>query len=332
MPGKKKKIPRGIPHSRPPLNRMMHLHEELLRERYPNCRKLGEVLEVSGKTIQRDLEFMRDQLGLPIEYHPQRFGYFYAEPVKSFPTLQVSEGELLAVFVARKALEQYRGTTFERSLRAAFDKLARNLDGQVSFGIEEWEEAISFRPVGSSAADLEVFEALAKSVRRSQEVEFGYAKLRGSGKERRRLQPYHLACVENQWYVMGLDLDRRGLRTFALPRVDSVQLKEARFRRPAHFSPRKLLAGSFGIMSGQGSYRIRLKFKGMASKLVPEKTWHPTQRLQTLPDGAVEMTLQLSNLPEIQRWILSWGSEVEVLEPAELAERIRREASLVAGT
>lgn len=55
---------------------------------------------------------MRDQLGLPVEYDAQIYAWRYAHPVKSFPTVQVSEGELLALLVAQKALDQYRGTPF----------------------------------------------------------------------------------------------------------------------------------------------------------------------------------------------------------------------------
>ena len=98
--------------SRPPLARMMQLHAQLQARKFPNCRKLAHELEVSAKTIQRDIEFMRYQLGLPIEYDQLHFGFVYTEPVTSFPSIQVSEGEIVALFVAQKALQQYRGTPF----------------------------------------------------------------------------------------------------------------------------------------------------------------------------------------------------------------------------
>ena len=61
--------------SRPPLARMMQLHAQLQARKFPNCRKLAHELEVSAKTIQRDIEFMRYQLGLPIEYRPAAFRF-----------------------------------------------------------------------------------------------------------------------------------------------------------------------------------------------------------------------------------------------------------------
>jgi hypothetical protein len=79
-PVSRRMIPIGAT-SRPPLERMTRVHEELKGKRFPNCKSLSAALEVSVKTIQRDIDFMRDRLGLPIDYDQRRFGYFYyAEP------------------------------------------------------------------------------------------------------------------------------------------------------------------------------------------------------------------------------------------------------------
>ena len=119
--------------SRPPLARMMQLHAQLQARKFPNCRKLAETLEVSAKTIQRDIEFMRYQLGLPIEYDQLHFGFVYTEPVTSFPSIQVSEGEIVALFIAQKALQQYRDTPFEAPLKAASQTIGHGLKAKVPF-------------------------------------------------------------------------------------------------------------------------------------------------------------------------------------------------------
>ena len=67
--------------SRPPLDRMTRVHVELKANRFPNCKKLAAALEISPKTILRDIDFMRDRLRLPIDYDQKRHGfYYYAEP------------------------------------------------------------------------------------------------------------------------------------------------------------------------------------------------------------------------------------------------------------
>src|SRR6266850_6348339 len=91
-----------MPMSRPPLERMMRIHQEIQSGSYPNASTLATELEVSTKSIGRDIEFMRDRLQLPIAYDGARFGYHYTEEVSSFPTLQITEGELFALLVAEK--------------------------------------------------------------------------------------------------------------------------------------------------------------------------------------------------------------------------------------
>src|SRR5204863_5408126 len=246
--------------SRPPLQRMMRLHAALKSHHLPNCRTIARELEVSAKTIQRDIDFMRDRLGLPIGYDPQRFGFYYTEAVTGFPSIEVSEGEITALFVAQKALAQYKGTPFERPLHSAFRKITDGLKDRVSFSWTDLEDVISFRSVGASPADLELFELVSKAVLRSVELEFEYRKLKSSDYEPRRVRPYHLGCLENQWYLFAEDLERRQLRTFALPRMRKVRLTTKGFRRPADFSIAQILSGSFGVYSSGKKQRIRIRF------------------------------------------------------------------------
>ena len=316
--------------SRPPLERMLRLHRQLQARHFPNCRKLADDLEVSTKTIQRDLDFMRDRLGLPIEYDQLRFGFFYSEPVTGFPSVEVSEGEIVALFVAQKALAQYRGTPFEKQLGAAFEKISKGLQDKVTFNWDDIDASISFRGIGTTTADLELFEIVSKAVLRSRELEFEYKKLKGDRHELRKVQPYHLGCVENQWYLFAHDLARGQLRTFALARMRKVRGSGVKFSRPADFSIGKLLSESFGVFTGTRHYRIRIRFDELAARLVCERSWHSSQKIKPLPNGEIEITLQLANLTEIERWVLGWGARARVLEPPELIDRVRRAAESVA--
>ena len=108
---------------RPAIERMLFIHKALQKGGYPNCSKLGRELEVSAKTVSRDIDFMRDRMLLPIEYEPSEHGFEYTRKVESFPTIDISEGELLALSIARKALDHYKGTPFEKPLTNAFNKL-----------------------------------------------------------------------------------------------------------------------------------------------------------------------------------------------------------------
>ena len=124
------------PRARPPLERMLRIHQAIQSGVFPNATRLAAELEVSSKSIHRDLEFMRDRLELPLEFNRQRLGYHYTEEVKAFPTLQITEGELFALIVAEKALQQYRGTSFEKPLLSAIRKMEQSLPDTISLNLD----------------------------------------------------------------------------------------------------------------------------------------------------------------------------------------------------
>jgi predicted DNA-binding transcriptional regulator YafY len=307
--------------TRPPFTRMIRLHQLLQQGRYPNCRRLAAELEVSTKTVQRDIDFMRDQMELPIEYDYAEKGFFYTQEVVQFPSLQMTESELVALFVARRALEQYRGTAFEKPLCAAFEKLTAGLTDQIGFA---WEDlSVTFHPGthGRGTADLRVFQSVSQGVWRQEELEFDYRKVSaktGQGAERRRVRGLHLGCFDNQWYLFAQDLVRGAIRTFVLGRMERVKNTGKRFKRPPGFSLDGLLAGSFGVFSAPRLEQLRLRFDSVAGRLVRERIWHRTQQLRNLPKGALELTLEVGVSPEVERWLLGWGDHVEVLAPPAL--------------
>jgi proteasome accessory factor B len=312
----------GDPSSRPPIARMLRIHGLLQRGDFPNCFTIATELEVSQKTIQRDIEFMRDRMSLPIEYDALERGYRYSRPVTSFPGVAMSEAELFALLVAQKSLEQYKGTAFEKPLRAAFKKMADTLGGEERVSFSELAEAVSFRPVGYAIQELGVFEILSRAVVGHVTVEFDYHKLRGSKPERRRIEPYHLGCMDNQWYLIGNDLVRGKVRTFALSRLSSPKLLARKFQRPADFSVRGMLEGSFSAFETPKPSRVVLRLDPFGARLAAERVWHRTQKLKPLPGGGAELTLEVGLAPDLENWILGWGSHAKVLEPQQLCERI----------
>lgn len=306
---------------------MIRIHELLTAGKYPNCSSLAREFEVSSKTIQRDVEFMRDQLALPIDYDGPRHGFFYSEAVAQFPMITVSEGELVALLVAQKAVEQYKGTSFEKPLHAAFEKLVASLGNEASVSLHELSEAVSFRSAGVPEAQIEVFELLADAVMASRAVEFEYQSLRAKKSEARRVEPYHLACISNQWYLIGNDQARGSLRTFALTRIEKARNLGTAFVRPADFSAAEMLSGSFAAFEAGKTEKVRIRFDDFAARLVGERQWHKSQKIRKLPDGGAELTMQVGVAPDLEAWILGWGGHAEVLEPASLRGKMAAEAA-----
>jgi len=316
----------GIPHARPPLERMLRIHQAIAAGKFPNATTLARQIEVATKTIHRDIEFMRDRLNLPIEFEAARKGYHYTGEVSAFPTLQITEGELFALVVAEKALQQYRGTSFEKPLLSALRKMEQALPDTISLNLGEIEQTISFRTRAEPILDLKIFEVLAKAVSRRQQLEIHYRKPGQNATEARLVDPYHLANINGEWFLFAHDHARKDIRTFAPGRIRSAAPTGKTFERTENFSLEKRLADSFGVHSGEGKFEVLIRFEPRAADYVREKKWHGSQQLRELKDGGVELKLNLSSLSEVGRWVLSWGGEAKVVRPPELAELVQAAA------
>jgi proteasome accessory factor B len=312
-------------HSRPPLERMLRIHQALQAGSYPNATSLAREIEVSTKTIQRDLEFMRDRLNLPVEFSHAHNGYHYTSEVSGFPTMQITEGEIFALVVAEKALQQYRGTSFEKPLLSAIRKMEQALPDTISLNLADIEQTISFRTRAEPILNLEIFDVLAKAVAQRQQLEIFYRKP-GQPAEKRLVDAYHLANINGEWYLFAYDHARKDLRTFVPARIQSVKPTGKTFERTQKFSLEKRLRDSFGVHSGEGKFEVLIRFAPRAADYIREKKWHPSQSLRDLKDGGAELTMKLSSLGEVERWVLSWGGEAKVLQPRELAASVREAA------
>jgi predicted DNA-binding transcriptional regulator YafY len=316
-------------HSRPPLERMLRIHQAVQSGGFPNASTLAREIEVATKTIHRDIEFMRDRLNLPVEFDSRRNGYHYTEEVSAFPTMQITEGEIFALVVAEKALQQYRGTSFEKPLLSAIKKMEQALPDTISLNLADIGQTISFRTRAEPIVDLKIFDVLARAVAQRQQLELHYRKPGQAKTEPRVIDPYHLANINGEWFLFAYDQARKDIRTFVPARIQSVKPTGKTFERSQKFSLEKRLRDSFGVHSGEGEYEVVLRFNARAADYVREKKWHESQQLRELKGGGVELKLKLSSLAEIERWILSWGGDAKVLKPRELVEAVRKSAAAI---
>ncbi len=311
--------------------RVLEIHKIVQTGKYPNCSTLATEIEVTPKTIQRDITFMRNQLDLPLEYHAINHGYYYTQPVHEFPMLHLSRNDLVALFLARHALEPVRGTKLERMLAESFSKIAEACPGEVSIQWHELDEAFSVKASGVLPADVTLFGDLLDAVMACRKVSFNYHKLTGSKPEQRTVHPYHVGQIEHGWYLVAYDPGRKGMRTFALQRITNLSVLKSKFERNPRFNARDHLGGGFGVWSYDNkenqAHEISIRFEDYAARVVAERMWHSSQAIRKLkPDGsAIEFQATLSGLEEITRWVLSWGSKAKVLEPPELKKRVREE-------
>jgi proteasome accessory factor B len=310
---------------------MLRIHQALKSVTYPNAATLAAELEVCTKSVHRDLEFMRDRLRLPLEYDPSRFGYYYTEEVTSFPATQLTEGELLALVVAEKALQQYRGTSFEKPLLSAIKKMEQSLPDTISLDLADIERTISFRTRAAPVLNLRVFNTLAKATTGRKQLELSYRKPGQLNPECRVIDPYHLANINGEWFLFAFDYLRHDIRTFVPARIVSVKQTGKTFVRAQRFSLEERLRDSFGVLSGQGSFEVVIRFNKQVADYIREKRWHDSQKLRPLRHGGVELQMRLSGLAEVERWVLGWGGNASVVKPQQLADSVRTAAKKILG-
>jgi predicted DNA-binding transcriptional regulator YafY len=265
---------------------------------------------------------MKHRLNLPIEFAGQRNGYYYANPVEQFPGLVVTEAELFALLVAHKAIAQYHGTPFQRPLETAFRKLSGQLDQSTHFSLSNLDEVLSFRPFAPEDADLEDFEIITRALRQRRGLTFLYRNLGATKAQRRHVHPYHLACIENHWYLFAFDVKRQDMRTFVLTRLRNPVITAEQFTLPRKFDPNEYLRGSLSVFKGGDDYEVVVDFDRWAADLIRGRRWHSSQELTELPGGQARLRLRLNSLEEAERWVLSWGSHATVVRPRELRERL----------
>ena len=315
--------------TRPPMARMMQIHEVVSAHRFPNCTSLARELGVDRKTILRDVSWMRDEFGMPLEYHQVQHGYYYTKPVHELPLMRLTREDVMALYLMRRALEPLEGTRLHAVMAQSLSRLAAMCPGEVSFSWEELAAAFSVRNTGAVSADLAGFGELLDAVLRQREVMFDYVKLGATRAERRAVRPYHVGQMEQGWYLIGHDVKRRGIRTFALQRMTALEVSSARFERPADFDVREYLGGSFGVWAyeegGRVRHEVRIEFTGYAARVVAERRWHATQEITLVRAGTVELRMRLAGLEEVMRWVLSWGSKARVMAPLQLQEMVQRE-------
>jgi proteasome accessory factor B len=320
--------------------RMRKLHELFLEQwndpnrRFRTQEQLAKWLEVSPKTIQRDTEFMRDQLGLPVETIRARGGYGYTEEVKQFPMLSISEGELLALCLACKAMRAHRNVPHSDKLRTAFAKLAGELDFAVD--LEAPDEVIDFRSGMSEApVDLATFDMLARAALERKEVKIGYRKLGGPERpELRTVAPLRVVWISGAWYLFSYDAAADDIREFALVRMQGAEPTNRTFKLPRNFDLDARLDDSFGAHTSGKPVRVRLRFSSVAARLVSERQWHRTQEIVPVKESGadadeIELTMSVPESPELLRWVLGWDAQVRVMEPKSLREAVVRKAKAI---
>ena len=311
------------------MRRIYAILDEVKKGGFPNCRSLADKFEFSQKTIQRDVTFMQDQLGIPVAYNASMYGYELDGHDDDFPVFEPKVEDLAALFLMCQTMKNVEGTKLAEVLQPAFERLVRRFD-------VNWEDLSHFfssKANGNLKLDLTTFGKLAEAVLSEQEVSFNYRKPEDKKAMKRRLQPYHILEMNGGWYVLGHDMDRDALRTFAMHRIVGLRLWKKTFSRPSDFNISECTDGSIGVWSHNGKKPVDvvIRVRGWLARIAQERSWHQSQILNILDEDGdkVEVRMQLHSMNEFKRLLLGWGRYAEVIEPKELRDMVRDEVAEV---
>jgi proteasome accessory factor B len=309
-----------------PLERLARIDQELRRGSWPNANSLAVDLEVTPRTIQRDIQFLRDSLHAPIIYDAVRHGYRYTETDFRLPFFRITEGEYLALFLAERLLQAYGDTPVAGDLARFFGKIKVMLPETVTLDPHHLADCFSARPSTQSLGDAKQLQSILEAIDSGRQLELVYWTASRDCTCRRVVDPYHLASIDGEWFLIGYCHLREDMRTFSPGRIRSVRLTGTMFERPADFRIAEFLDGGFRKLQGGGPAQIvRLRFSPSIAPLIRDRTWHKSQTATRQPDGSVIVSFRIAHLLEVKRWALSWGSDCEVLEPEELRQEVTRD-------
>jgi predicted DNA-binding transcriptional regulator YafY len=94
------------------------------------------------------------------------------------------------------------------------------------------------------------------------------------------------------------------------------------YKIPANFNAVDSINSAWGFVAEGELITVKLHFKSNVSKMVLSTVWHPSQRFEIQNDDSIIATFKVRNIADFRKWVLSWGNDVEVLEPEAFREGI----------
>ena len=312
--------------------RLLQIDEEIRSGKFPNATSLSKKIEVSSRTIQRDIEYMRDMYNAPIEFDTYKNGYYYTEENFYIKSVPLSEGELFSVALFDQLLEQYRNTPLENDLRSVFKKIEMSLPNKITLDSSFLQNQTTFIPDQMGTINPENFSKVFSALKNRHVLDFEYRPLQKTTWMTRRINPLHAVCQKGNWYVMGFCHDKKDIRVFNFSRMQNVTESKEEFDIPEDFNPDKYFDKEIGIwLSATKKYTVELLISAEIGTFALERSWNKNQKIEQREDGSVWVSFETTQLPEVKRWVLGQGKTVKVLGPDELIAQVKEEVAAVLG-
>ena len=291
-------------------------------------------MDCAVRTIWRDLAVLQEA-GLPIydERAPDgRRGLWRVE--QSFQDrlpIPLSLAEIVALLVSRDLLAPARLGPLGLAITSALEKIRALLTPRVLAVVEQMGEAVGARALAPKLqpAATDYLPEIQKALLDRHAVQVRYYSMSRGEETARRIDPYHLTYFNGGLYLLGYCHLRQAVRIFAVERMRALETLSDTYTIPADFDIEEYLRGAWGMIRGD-LVTVQAVFSKAVAPYVRERLWHPSQEMHELPGGRLALTLRVADTVEVRRWVLGFGSDAEVILPAELREALRQEAVKVA--
>ena len=291
-------------------------------------------LEISRSTLHRDIAYLRDRLGMPIEWNGDRGGWQLIRDSSDrqqqyeLPGLHFTAEEVHALLTMQHLLSNLDAAGL---LGPHIDPLMRRLGRILGSGVPPKAEVarrIRVRTVGSRRIELPHFQAVGSALLRRRRLMLVY---RGRSvppsplpQAPRAVSPQRLVHYRDNWYLDAWCHNRRALRSFSVDAIQWVQVLDEPAIEIADEELDRTLGVGYGIFAGADVQWAQLRFSAERARWVAAETWHPQQIGHRDAEGRWMLKIPYADPRELVMDILRHVPDVEVLGPQELEDEVRR--------
>jgi predicted DNA-binding transcriptional regulator YafY len=306
--------------------------EMLIRSRgHLGFKDLLDELEVSPATLKRDLEFLRDRLGAPIEYdrdlNAYRFGAEYRGQKHELPGLWFNERELYSLLMAHQLLSELDTEgVISRHLHPLLERIHQML-GRTEVDAAALMRRVKIVSPAKRPVPGPFFERVAEALLQRRRLHMRYLTRGRRAVSERDVSPQRLVHYRSTWYLDAWCHQRERLLRFALDAIESAQVLDDKARDIPMRQVQAEMDAGYGIYAGGQPQWAVLRFDAQAALWASREQWHPEQQGRWLGapgDSAWELRLPYVDETELVMDVLRQGPEVQVIEPASLRERVRQ--------
>jgi predicted DNA-binding transcriptional regulator YafY len=311
--------------------RFYRIQKILMEKKVVTTEYFLKELEISRATFRRDLDYLRDRLGTPIEWNSILEGYELkkhnhdGQVTTSLPGLWLSEQEiysLLSVIELLKGIEPHE--LISEHINPIRDRLEKLL-AQGEYGSKEITKRIRVISMARRKLSKDLFQCVVNGLLTRKRLKIRHYSRQDNCTMNREISPQRLVYYRDNWYLDAFCHTRDDIRTFSMDTLEeTLQLEKTAVSIEDDVLKHELET-SYGIFAGSKHKLAKLKFSPFRARWVSKEIWHQDQRGEFQEDGAYILLVPYSDDRELILDILRQGSEVEVVSPRDLRERVRQE-------